>query len=83
MIKVAAIYVGIHPKEASDNGPDCITEVPRKGNAYQQVSDISTSRIENDSCLSCWEIQIRRRASFVPNSSEHQHILVQGALLGA
>ena len=40
MIKMAAVYVGIHPKEASDNGPDCITEVPWKGNAYQQVSDI-------------------------------------------
>jgi len=39
MIEVAAVYVGIHPKEASDNGPDRITEVPWKGNAYQDVSD--------------------------------------------
>ena len=44
MIKMTAVYVGIDSEEASNNGPDGVTEVPREDNACQEESKDRTVR---------------------------------------
>lgn len=36
MIKMTTVYVSVDPEEASDNGPDGVTEVPRERNTFSR-----------------------------------------------